>query len=123
MTDVLSIRDLLDKKFGLQVITRENRLVSQVDTTVVQIARADPTRIGLYIVNLDSVNLYAGWFENVSTTRGVVIGPGGGNLYVFYDEDGDLPARAWFALADAAATDLLVTEYLIRKTGPRGANA
>ena len=77
-------------------------------------ARLSSNRVVLAFINLHATQIiYVGPFANVSTTRAVArLGPLGGSLVLLWDEDFTLVGEEWYAIADGAATDILVTELL-----------
>lgn len=108
-----TLAELLTEQLGIKTYSRENPVVSQIQTTATLILRQDPSRIGFLYVNLSSENHFIAPLAGVASDNGVFVGPSGGNVQVVYTEDFDLPGRAWFAVAGAANSDFLVIEVLL----------
>lgn len=119
-----NLEALIERELGTKVTHRDNPLISSVGTTATRLLRLNAARVAFLLVNLSTVNLYVGWFPNVATSRAIILGAGGGSLRVWYKEDYHLPGLEWFVLADAANSNLFVTEFTLVKAagGARDAN-
>lgn len=105
-------RDLVQERFGAPVNPVVNRSGSSVDATAARIFVNDPDRLGFLVVNLSVNDLYIGPFPDVSSTKGIRLGPNGGNVSLVWFEDFEITAWEWFAIGSAAATTYLAIEYL-----------
>lgn len=105
-------RELVQGRFGAPVNPVVNRTTSSVGATAARLFIADPDRLGFLVVNLSANDLYLMTDPNVSTTRGIRLGPNGGNVSLVWFEDFEICAWEWFAIGSAAATTLLAIEYL-----------
>lgn len=103
---------MVTERFGRPVTPFENRTVSQVGNTAIEILRQDPDRLGFVIINLSVNDLYIGPFQNVSATKGIKIPPSGGSAVIIWDEDFESVGKQWYGLASAAASAVLTTEYI-----------
>ena len=108
----VTLARLVEARFGVRTTPLVNRALSSVGVTAAQLVRQDPNRLGFWMVNLSVNHMFAGPFNNPSSTRGVQIGPGGGSIIVLWDEDFAVTGWEWFIVAGAAASSLLVVEYI-----------
>ena len=109
-----TLRDLIRGRLGCETTPEYNRDVATVGVAVVRVARQSPNRVLLRITNCHATQLiYTGPFPDVSATKHLArLAPAGGGLTLVWDEDFDLCGREWYAVADGAATDILVSELL-----------
>ena len=108
-----TLRGLLDRLFGVLTETRDNPLVSQAETTVTQLLKANPARVAFHVVNLGSNPVFL-WSDNeVSTTRGVRLNASGGSATVLYDEDFARVGYEWHVIASGGTSEIAVQEVLI----------
>ena len=105
-------RELITERFHSPVSAVVNRSISSVGATAARLFINDPDRLGFLVVNLSVNDLYLGPFPDVSTTKGIRLGPNGGNLDLIWFEDFETVAWEWFAIGSAAATTLLAIEYV-----------
>jgi hypothetical protein len=117
-----NLADLLRARFGTETSPFYNRVAATVGVAAAQLARQTPNRVALGFINLHATQvIYIGPFANVSTTRAVArLGSQGGNAWLLWDEDFSLVGEEWFAIADGAATDVLVVELLTTAGVPGG---
>ena len=114
MADTIkSLGDYLRAKFGAEVTYNINPVVSSVGTTATEVARHNPRRMGLTIVNLSSNILYVAPDNNVSATRSVLLPSNGGGLSLSADDDFILPMVNWFAVASGASSAVFVVEVVL----------
>lgn len=109
-----TVADLLRDRLGVRTSPLVNRSLSSVGVTAVQLVRQDPNRPSFLVVNLSVNDLYCGPFRDPASTKGIRLGPNGGNVHVWWEEDGELVAWEWFVVATAAASSLLVIENLVQ---------
>lgn len=105
-------RELVRERFRAPVSPITNRDLAQAGVAVARLFRQDPDRLGFLVVNLSTADLFIGPFQDVSTTKGIRLGPSGGNISLLWEEDFETVAWEWFAVASAAASDLLAIEYV-----------
>lgn len=107
-----NLRDVIDSRFGVRTEAAVNREGDTVGTTQQTILAANPRRLAATIVNLGAAAIYLSPDSTVSASRGVRIAPSGGTFGLVFDEDFDLVAYPWVAIADAAGTPVFVVEVL-----------
>ena len=111
MADTLA--SLLQAQLGAATFTATNRELSSVGLTAARLLRQSPYRASFLVVNISPNTLFAGPFNDVSSTKGVRLGPNGGSLVVRWMEDFTLVSYEWFVIADGAASQLLTMEQLL----------
>lgn len=111
-----TLRDFMRERMGVSTTPVINPLISSVGTTATRLFRQNPNAVALLIVNLSTVAMYAGPFINPSSSRGITIGAGGGNLSLIWFEDFELVGMEWYIVADAAASNLFSVQYLTQVT-------
>lgn len=109
-----TVADLLLDRRGVRTSPFTNRSLASVGVAAVQLLRQDPNRSSFLVVNLSVNDMYCGPFADVGATKGIRLTPNGGNLAVFWEEDGMVVIREWFVLATGAASALLVIEDVIQ---------
>ena len=108
-----TVQDLLKEQLNLDGFTRENREGTTVGTTPEIVARQNPNRPALLIINLSIVDMFARPRAAPSSSSGIRIGPGGGSMVVRWDEDFELPTAEWQLIADAALSAYYLLEFLL----------
>ena len=108
----LTIHDLVRTRFGTSAFPIVNPVISQVGVTVGQLARQNPNRIGLLFMNVSLNNMYVGFWNDVSASKGIRLGASGGFYKSVWFEDFEMPAYEWFAIADGAASNIVAVELL-----------
>jgi len=114
----VSLRDLIDRRLGVRTFHGVNRATSSIGTSIATLVRQDANRVAFIVINLSPVNLFIGPIEAPSSTRGIQVGPNGGNFTAVWDEDFDLVGFEWRALAEAAASSVFVLEVLTLRDEP-----
>jgi hypothetical protein len=110
---IKSLGDYLRVKFGAAVTYNVNPVVSSIGTTITEIARHNPRRLGLTIVNLSSNTLYVAPDNSVSSSRSILLPSNGGGLSLSADDDFILPMVNWFAVASGASSAVYVIEVVL----------
>ena len=110
-----TIRDLLLARLGVPTTPQTNRSTASVGTTAGQILRNDTGRVAFLIVNLGAFSIFvvpqvAG---QPSPTLGVLIQANGGALSAKWDDDGEVVAWEWLAIAVGGASAVYVQEAVI----------
>ncbi len=108
-----TLRDLLRSRLGVETFSRVSPVGFQAGVAVAQLMPQDPNRVGAWIVNLSVNNVFVAPFNSVSATRGVLVGPSGGNVILTFQDDLSVVGVEWFMIAAAAGSDMLVVEYLL----------
>jgi hypothetical protein len=111
------LADLIARDFGGPIDALYNRELSAVGTTTVRVFRLDADRVGALIVNLSSAKVYAGPFLNVSATKGILLGPNGGQLVLTYDEEFLTVGAEWY-LRSSKANCAIFTVELVAQASP-----
>lgn len=106
--------DLLFAREGVRTTRRVNRVAASVGIAAAQVFRQDPNRIGFRFVNLSLNAMYLGSWSDVSSTKGIYVGPNGGSALALWDEDGEEVGYEWFVIADGAASAYLAVETLVQ---------
>ena len=104
----LTINELVDREIGTPVRPVVNPLISSVGTSVLQLLRNDPNRVGWSLINLSPNAMFILHESSVSTTNGLRVSPNGGSAITRWKDDYHWLAWDWFIVADAAASGLLI---------------
>jgi len=109
----MPLKDLLMERFKVRTRAIENPLaVTSLGATAQMILANNPNRLGAVIVNLSANIIYLSLENDVSSTKGVLLGATGGKASLVWDEDFDMTAWAWWAIASGAASALYVLEVV-----------
>jgi len=87
-----------------------NPVTATVATTVTQVARNNPKRVELLLVNLSANRGFIYFDTQVSTTRGIPVGADGGFVQLSWEEDGELVIREVWAINQNLAGTWLFLE-------------
>lgn len=101
-------------EIGVDTVPRFNPDTATVGTSVVRIAPNNPNRFALLIVNLSAVAVYVKPANDVSASSGVRLAPNGGTFGLSWRDDLHLVGWDYYAIADAAASSILVMEVVAR---------
>jgi hypothetical protein len=107
-----TVGELIRERFGLHVAPRVNRSLTSVGTTAARLWPNDPDRLAALLVNLSVNQLWGGWWPDVSSTKGIRVGPSGGSWELVWYDDFDLVMYEAFVIADVAASTLLTVEWV-----------
>ncbi|MGH7409852.1 MAG: hypothetical protein ACREJ6_02145 [Candidatus Methylomirabilis sp.] len=110
-----TLPDLVQGKFGVKTFPRFNPVISTLGAAVDSWLRQSPNRVAALIVNLSVNNIFIGPFRDVSATKGILVTPNGGSVLLHFEEDFDLVGYEWFAIASAAASPILVVEWVTQR--------
>ena len=110
-----TLADLVEAELGVSTFTRDNPVTATVGIVAETVARLNPNRVALLIVNLSVNNIHVGHFRDVAATKGIFLSPSGGNMVLHYFEDFNLVGLEWYGIASAAASQVLVTEWLTQR--------
>lgn len=98
--------DLIAHRFGFGTEPEGIAPTISVGTTVVVAAPAQPRRVVLILVNLGAASIFITPEGVPSSSNGILLAANGGNITLIWDEDFDLLAREWRAVA-ASGTNAL----------------
>ena len=110
--NVRSVYELVEVRLGIRLdfaITNSKT----IGTTSEIIAKNNPGRTNLTIVNLSSNTLYLSPLDTASTTNGILLGSGGGALTLNYWDDLIQPTLEWHAIASGSSSAVFVIEATI----------
>lgn len=108
----MPLADLLRDQFGVKTRPRVNPVVSQVETVATKLADNNPNRLALIVINLGTTAMYIGLDSEVSAEKGIYVGANGGSLALIWNEDFDMVAWEWFAVAITSANKVYVIEVV-----------
>ena len=111
-TNIRSVYELVEARLGIHLdfaITNSKT----IGTTSEIIAKNNPGRTNLTIVNLSSNTLYLSPLYTASTTNGILLGSGGGALTLNYWDDLIQPTLEWHAIASGSSSAVFVIEATI----------
>lgn len=108
-----SVYELVAREFGVEVDVVDSRDATSVGTTDVIVARNDPRRVGLIVVNLSANVVYLRPLQPASTTTGIRLTSNGGTVLMNWRADMVMPALEWHGIADGAGSAIFVLEVLI----------
>ncbi len=111
---IRSVYDLIQKQLGVDVEFHRNRDVVLVAVSSLVVARADPARVALVMVNLSSNVIFVTPNEVASTSTGIRLGPNGGAVSMSYLEDLNLQALGWNGISDSGVNRLFVLEAALK---------
>lgn len=83
-------------------VVREIEGTLTVGTAAVEIVGHDSERVSLLIANHGAADVYISPTNQVSVTRGIRLGAGGGALSVNVQDDANLSALSWWGISAAA---------------------
>ncbi|MEM2990160.1 MAG: hypothetical protein QXQ02_03145 [Halobacteria archaeon] len=96
----------------MRTTTRVNPLVRIVVTTPVRILDNNPNRLAWTIFNLGSGYVMLGFDREISSTRGIYLGSGGGGVNFLWSEEFELVGWELYALAELDDTPIYVIEVV-----------
>ena len=110
---VSSVRDLLQARWGVPLTTPLHGVVTTaVGVAPGHILRQDAGRVGFLLVNLGGGVLYCipkfPTLAPPSSAQGIRVEANGGNLSVNWEDDGEMVAVEWQAVATAPTTLLIL---------------
>ena len=114
MDKVNSLSELIKNTYGVEVSSVVNKTVSEIGATVTKIVNNNPKRVSLLIVNLSDNDVHIMIDNQVSSSRGIYLAPGGGAVNFDWSTDFTLISHDWFGIAAAAASPLLIVEGVLQ---------
>ena len=110
---VTSVYELIGQRFGVTVDYRFGE-VTNVDGSDAIVARNDPGRVGLVMVNLHaSQTINVSPVRPATATLGIFLGSSGGSMAMNWQDDLILPALEWHGFASGSNTDIFIVEIII----------
>lgn len=106
------LSQLIQERFGVTTRTDINPQTDSIGTSVTELLRQDPQRLGFTIQNNSSNILYVLPDRGVSATKGIRLGASGGSVSVSYDTDFDVVGEAWYGLGSASSTTMTIIAYV-----------
>jgi len=108
----IQLSDLLQNLYGVKSTFSVNKRVDTVGVTVVSIMSANPNRLSFLFVNNSVNNIYISPINDVASTKGIYVSPGGGSVIFQWDRDFELVSSEWFAISTAAASNVFILENI-----------
>lgn len=108
-----SVQELQDRDQGFATQPFYNRDASDADIADKIIARNNPGRISLTVVNLGTDKVYLRPQGIASATVGIELDSGGGSLSLNWRDDGTLPTLEWHAMSPTDNQNLFIIEEVI----------
>ena len=109
----LSVAGMIQALLGVNTYQVTDRETATVGLTAVRVARGNPQRAFLLIVNLSANTIYVSPDNRPSAAHGIILTPNGGSVSVIWDRDLELTTAEWFAIAGGAASAIMVLESII----------
>ncbi len=106
------LADLIAQDFGGPIDAKFNRETASVGLTPTMVFRLDADRVGATVVNLSATKIYIGPFRDPSATKGMLLGPNGGQLNLDYRDDYLTVGAEWFAIAIKTAAPVFTQELI-----------
>jgi len=106
----LAVRAYLSEKWKKIIDVRVSAVT--LTTTKSKVLSANPNRFEYVVINLGTYDSYFSPMTDVSTTKGMLVGPAGGAFSANVDEDGELPTMELWGIADGGSTTLFVLEVI-----------
>ncbi len=91
-----------EKYFGVRTRAVPSE-VSALAASVTLLARNNPDRLQLVVVNLSDTDLYVGCFRDVTATKGIFLAKSGGSIGLVATEDAEMVGYEWNVYNSAAA--------------------
>lgn len=107
-----SVYELIEQKLGVKVDYRFGE-TAQIGTSTAVLARNDPGRAALVIVNLSANTITVRPVNPATTTQGIVLAASGGSVSMNWQDDLILPALVWNGISSGANSDVFVVEAII----------
>lgn len=102
-----AVEEILGQEVGGRFAVEE--FLAPVSTTVAEILRNDPERVGWLLVNTGLVELEIAWLRPATAPSAIFIPPNGGSLTVNVREDFVLPTHSLLGRVAAGTTTAFVT--------------
>ena len=114
---ITSVREFLNLRYGISTGSRETAAAAVAGVTAAQLLPQDSRRLAFTYFNLSAGDThYLRPMYAPTATRGIQVGPGGGNVSFNCLEDGEFVAYEWLVLSTGAASAYYCLETLIEVT-------
>jgi len=111
----LTIRDLLNARFGVPFTPRFNRETQSVGGGFTLVLRQDPARIAFTIVNVSTSDVGISPAGQPVSQKSFILAANGGVLTAQWDEDGEIVSQEWRGFAIVPPATLMILETVIEK--------
>lgn len=108
-----SIYDLIAREHGVDGQPFYNRDATDADIADKIIARNNPGRLALIIINLGTAAVFVAPQGAASSTRGIQLGASGGSVSMNWRDDGALPSLEWHGQSGTDNQSLFIMEWTI----------
>ena len=110
--NIRSVYELVEVRLGIRLdfAITNSRVVGTASEVL---AKNNPGRTNLTIVNLSSNTLYLSPLDTASSTNGILLGAAGGSLTLNYWDDLIQPTLEWHAIAAGSNSAVCVIEATI----------
>ena len=109
-----SVYDLISNEYNVLVSAADPTVNLSVGTSDVIIAKNNPRRLSLVIINLSTNVVYVKPGGIATTTSGIRLTPSGGSVSLNWRSDMHLPSLEWHAIASGAASTIYITSVIVR---------
>tara|TARA_Y100000310_G_scaffold337943_1_gene426294 strand:- start:1782 stop:2144 length:363 start_codon:yes stop_codon:yes gene_type:complete len=109
---VRSVYDLIERNLGIRVDYRFGDATDSDQADKI-IARNDPGRVALIIVNMSANTVYIRPLEAATTAAAIILAASGGSAAMNWRDDLILQALEWHSIASADNSAILVIEAII----------
>jgi len=106
------LSDLLHERLGIQTRNAESPVGSVVGVASALLLPNNPDRVGLVIVNLSANIIYISPRDPAAAAAGIRLDANGGWRSLIWDEDMELVAHDWYAIATGALSAIFWSEQI-----------
>ena len=110
---IQTVQDMIRAEYGVDCTVFTNREQTQVTTADRVIAKQNPKRLGLVVVNLSANIVYIRPIAAASATEAIQLNASGGMVSMNVHDDFVLPTMEWHGLGAAVNLAILVIEVCI----------
>lgn len=104
----MTLKDLLNRQFGVKTRSVINPLVSTLTGGVDQVLSNNPNRLAWLIMNLGANAAYGSYLRDPSSTKGFMLSALGGTASTIWNEDFELVGQEVFVKGTAGDTLYIV---------------
>jgi hypothetical protein len=104
----MAVRAYLSDKW--KHVTEGTPLAVTVTTSKAKVLNANPNRFSVLFMNIGSYDIYLSPLTDVASSKGLILGAGGGAASFAADEDGELPTQEFWGIAIGGSSTLYVME-------------
>jgi len=106
------LANLLKKRLGIETRNQESPVGAVVGVASAQLLPSNPDRVALVIVNLSANIIYLSPRDPAAAAAGIRLDANGGWRALIWDEDMELVAHDWYALATGAGSAIFWSEQI-----------